>query len=167
MVLFLSGYVLQQRTVHSLQAAIRPNRPKPLPIPKPIDPPTLDVKWARPVGGRPEIDDTIDQYIAGETLDWSRLGYVQMVKEHIELCSAVMLLADLHKMKSPARKLLLFPRTWLKNAESDEYDPEMTTTRRLLRTAVRRYGVTLIPVETIVDGADGKYFQRDAVPCGR
>ncbi|KAH7115037.1 hypothetical protein B0J11DRAFT_444664 [Dendryphion nanum] len=153
-VLFLSGYVLQQRTVHSLQAAIRPTRPKPLPVAKPIEPPTLDVKWARPIGSRPEVDETVHQYIAGETLDWSRLGYVQIAKDHMELCSALMLLADVHRMKSPAKKILLFPRTWLATSGEDEYDAQMSTTRRLLRTAARRYGVSLIPMETIVHNAD-------------
>ncbi|CAI6337650.1 unnamed protein product [Periconia digitata] len=155
--LFLSGYVLQQRYVHSLQAAIKPRLPKPLPVAKPIEPPTLDVKWARPLGARPEVDGTIDQIIAGETLDWSRLGYVQVAKEFIELCGAVMLLADLYDMKSPARKILMFPKAWLANTDDEEeYNPQMSTTKRLLRTAVRRYGATLVPMETIVDGADGR-----------
>ncbi|KAF2248577.1 glycosyltransferase family 8 protein [Trematosphaeria pertusa] len=152
--LFLSGYVLQQRYVHSLQAAIKPRLPKPLPAPIPIEPPTLNVKWARPMGGRPAVDESAEQLIAGQTLDWSRLGYVQVVRAHVELCSAVMLLADFHKMKSPAKRILMFPRIWLKKAGEDEWDPQMSTTRRLLRTAVRRYGVTLIPMETIVDGGD-------------
>ncbi|PVI05580.1 glycosyltransferase family 8 protein [Periconia macrospinosa] len=154
--LFLSGYVLQQRYVHSLQAAIKPRLPKPLPVSKPIEPPTLDAKWARPVGGRPEVDGTIDQIIAGESLDWTRLGYVQVAKEFVELCSAVMLLADLHEMKSPARRILMFPKAWLATTEDDEeeYNPQMSTTRRLLRTAVRRYGATLVPMDTIVDGDD-------------
>ena len=154
--LFLSGYVLQQRYVHSLQAAIKPRLPKPLPVAKPLEPPTLDVKWARPMGERPRVDSSIDQMTARETLDWSKLGYVQMVKEYVELCSAVMLLSDLHEMKSPARKILMFPRVWLKDTDDEEYDAQMSTTRRLLRNAVRRYGVTLVPMETIVDGADGK-----------
>lgn len=102
------------------------------------------------------MDASIDQMIAGETLDWSRLGYVQMVKEHVELCNAVMLLSDLHEMRSPARKIIMFPRVWLRSMDDEEYDPQMSTTRRLLRTAVRRYGVTLAPMETIVDGADGE-----------
>lgn len=98
------------------------------------------------------------QYIAGETLDWSRLGYVQIAKDHMELCSALMLLADVHRMKSPAKKILLFPRTWLATSGEDEYDAQMSTTRRLLRTAARRYGVSLIPMETIVHNADGEQF---------
>ncbi|KAF2107143.1 hypothetical protein BDV96DRAFT_305886 [Lophiotrema nucula] len=154
-VLFLSGYVLQQRTVHSLQAAIKPRLPKPLPAPKPILPPTLDVKWARPIGARPANDESLQQFLAEQSLNWHRLGYTQMVREHVELCSAVMLLADLQKMKSPAKRLLLFPRAWLKQAEDDYgYNPEMMTTKRLLKTAVRRYGVTLVPMESFVDGAD-------------
>lgn len=156
MALFLSGYVLQQRYVHNLQAAIKPRLPKPLPPPTPIAPPTLDAKWARPMGSRPEVDETYEQYIAGQTMDWSRLGYVQVVREHVELCSAVMLLSDLHRMKSPAKRILMFPRLWLATAEDEQYSPEMTTTRRLLRTAARRYGVTLMPMQPIVDGADGE-----------
>ncbi|OAL54999.1 hypothetical protein IQ07DRAFT_531624 [Pyrenochaeta sp. DS3sAY3a] len=152
--LFLSGYVLQQRYVHNLQAAIKPRLPKPLPPPKPIEPPTLDVKWARPIGSRPEVDETYEQYIAGQTMDWSRLGYVQVVREYVELCSAVMLLSDLHRMKSPAKRILMFPRLWLATSEDEQYSPEMTTTRRLLRTAARRYGVTLMPMQPIVEGAD-------------
>lgn len=148
--------MLQQRYVHSLQAAIKPRLPKPLPAAKPIEPPTLDIKWARPVGSRPDVDEAVEQMIAGESLDWSRLGYVQLAKEYSELCSAVMLLADLHEMKSPAKRILMFPRAWLRKSDEDEYDPEMNTMRRLLRTAARRYGVTLIPMETIVDDADGE-----------
>jgi len=116
----------------------------------------LDAKWARPIGGRPEIDDTFAQYLAGQTMDWSRLGYVQVVREHVELCSAVMLLSDLHKMKSPAKRILMFPKLWLATSEDDQYSPEMSTTRRLLRNAARRYAVTLIPMDPIVQGADGK-----------
>jgi hypothetical protein len=151
--LFLSGYVLQQRYVHNLQAAIKPRLPKPL-VQHVIEPPKLDVKWARPMGGRPEVDETFDQYLAGQTMDWSRLGYVQVVRERVELCSAVMLLSDLHRMKSPARRILMFPRLWLAEAEETKKDPQTATTWRLLRTAARRYGVTLIPMEPIVEGAD-------------
>lgn len=152
--LFLSGYVLQQRYVHNLQAAIKPRLPKPLLPEKPIEPPKLDAKWARPMGSRPELDETYQQYMAGQNMDWSRLGYVQVVRERVELCSAVMMLADLHRMRSPARRILMFPRLWLAEAEETKNDPQTATTWRLLRTAARRYGVTLMPMEPIVDGVD-------------
>jgi len=59
-------------------------------------------------------------------------------------------------MKSPARRILLFPKLWLVESEDDTYSPAMSTTRRLLRNAARRYGVTLIPMEPMVEGADGE-----------
>ncbi|KAF2205253.1 hypothetical protein GQ43DRAFT_460071 [Delitschia confertaspora ATCC 74209] len=154
LVLFLSGYVLQQRTVHSLQAAIKPRLPKPLPAPEPIAPPALNVKWARPMGGRPEPDEGLEQFMAEQKLNWNQLGYVQMVRDPEELCSAVMLLGDLHGARSPAKKILLFPRPWVKEAEDESWDPQRDTTRRLLRTAALRYGVVLMPMKPIVDGAD-------------
>tara|TARA_R110002003_G_scaffold149_3_gene13520 strand:- start:47494 stop:48456 length:963 start_codon:yes stop_codon:yes gene_type:complete len=106
------------------------------------------------MGSRPEVDETYAQYIAGQTMDWSRLGYVQVVREHVELCSAVMLLSDLHKMKSPAKRILMFPRLWLAEAQAEKKDPQTATTWRLLKAAARRYGVQLIPMEPIVEGAD-------------
>lgn len=157
--------MLQQRYVHNLQAAIKPRLPKPLPPPIPIEPPTLDVKWARPVGSRPDVDETYEQYIAGQTMDWSRLGYVQVVRKHVELCSAVMLLADLARMKSPAKRLLMFPKLWLVEREDGMYGPEMSTTRRLLRTAARRYGVTLVPIEPMEADADGECLKNILVRC--
>jgi hypothetical protein len=140
--------------VHNLQAAIKPRLPQPLAPAQPIEPPKLDIKWARAMGSRPELDETYKQYVAGQALDWSRLGYVQVVRERVELCSAVMLLSDLHRMRSPAQRILMFPRLWLAEAEETKKDPQTATTWRLLRTAARRYGVTLIPMEPIVDGAD-------------
>ncbi|KAL5119289.1 hypothetical protein ACEQ8H_002776 [Pleosporales sp. CAS-2024a] len=151
--LFLSGYVLQQRYVHNLQAAIKPRLPKPL-AQQVREPPKLDVKWARPMGSRPEVDESLEQYMAGQTMDWSRLGYVQVAKDRVELCSAVMLLSDLHRVKSPARRVLMFPRLWLAETHETKTDAQTATTWRLLRTAARRYGVTLVPMEPIVDGAD-------------
>ncbi|KAF1917514.1 hypothetical protein BDU57DRAFT_513810 [Ampelomyces quisqualis] len=106
------------------------------------------------MGSRPELDETYQQYIAGQTLDWSRLGYVQVVRERVELCSAVMMLSDLHRMRSPAQRVIMFPRLWLAEDEEAKKDPQTATTWRLLRTAARRYGVTLMPMEPIVEGAD-------------
>lgn len=153
--LFLSGYVLQQKTLHSLQAAIKPRLPKPLTAPTPsIAPLNLNVKWARPVGGRPSSDADFDQYISEQTIDWSRLGYVQLVKEHVEVCSAMMLFGDLYRLRSPAKRVLLFPRAWLEGATGEVVDPYLRTSRRLLRMAARRYGVVLMPMEPIIEGAD-------------
>jgi hypothetical protein len=154
--LFLSGYVLQQRFVHSLQLAIKPRLPKPLPAQTPLQPPTLDIKWARPMGARPEVDESVQQMLDAPSIDWSRLGYVQVVKDHSELCSAIMLLADLQEKRSPAKRILMFPKAWLQETSEEEWDPQMTTTRRLLRTAARRHGARLVPIEPAEAGADGE-----------
>ncbi|KAF2803630.1 uncharacterized protein BDZ99DRAFT_576105 [Mytilinidion resinicola] len=154
LILFLSGYVLQQRTVHSLQAAIKPRLPKPLPAPKPIAAPSLNVKWARPIGQRVGSDADFHEYIGQQTIDWSRLGYVQVVKEHVELCSAMMVFADLNRLRSPAKRILLFPRAWLQEKEGEAPSSSLTTSRRLLRAVARRYGVVLMPMQTIVEEAD-------------
>jgi len=73
-----------------------------------------------------------------------------------------MLFADLHKAKSPAKRVLLFPVEWALGAAEmfsdpgDSFngnnhvkkakDPFMHTTGRLLRIAIRRYGVELRPI---------------------
>ncbi|KAK7181627.1 uncharacterized protein CC84DRAFT_1104110 [Paraphaeosphaeria sporulosa] len=152
--LFLSGYVLQQRYVHSLQLAIKPRLPKPLPAQAPLQPPTLDVKWARGMGERLEVDESVQQAMDAPSIDWSGLGYVQVVKDHSELCSAIMLLADLQEKRSPAKRILMFPKAWLKETSEDDWDPQMTTTKRLLRTAARRHGARLVPIEPAEAGAD-------------
>ncbi|KAL1605070.1 hypothetical protein SLS60_004613 [Paraconiothyrium brasiliense] len=152
--LFLSGYVLQQRYVHSLQLAIKPRLPKPLPAQAPLQPPTLDIKWARGMGERPEVDESVQQMIEAPMIEWNRLGYVQVVKDHSELCSAIMLLADLQEKRSPAKRILMFPKAWLKETSEEEWDPQMTTTKRLLRTAARRHGARLVPMETVEADAD-------------
>lgn len=154
--LFLSGYVLQQRYVHSLQLAIKPRLPKPLPAQAPLQPPTLDVKWARGMGERVEVDASVQQMIDAPSIEWSRLGYVQVVKDHSELCSAIMVLADLQEKRSPAMRILMFPKAWLKETSEEEWDPQMATTKRLLRTAARRHGARLVPMEPAEAGADGE-----------
>ncbi|OCK82984.1 glycosyltransferase family 8 protein [Lepidopterella palustris CBS 459.81] len=152
--LFLSGYVLQQKTVHSLQAAIKPRLPKPLPASTPIAPPNLNIKWARPVGSRPGSDTEFQQHLVEETIDWNKLGYAQLVKDHVEVCSAIMMFGDLHRLRSPAKKILLFPRSWLQDNDEQGGDAYLGTSKRLLRSAARRFGVILMPMETIIDGAD-------------
>jgi hypothetical protein len=58
-------------------------------------------------------------------------------------------LAELHKLKSPARRILLFPKHWAVEKEGkkgDVKDPFLDSSRRLMRMAARRYGVELRPI---------------------
>lgn len=103
-------------------------------------------------------------------MNWDALAHAQVVSSHREVCSAVMLFADLHRLKSPARRVLLFPEHWLghgggrdggeekganrgsagtgglKKVRADVVDPYLASTRRLLRLAARRYRVELRPI---------------------
>lgn len=68
-----------------------------------------------------------------------------------------MLFGELHRLKSPARRILLFPKAWAMEKASDKgdaYDPYMESSRRLLRMAARRYRVELRPVDPLVEGAN-------------
>lgn len=156
LLLFLSGYVIQQRTVKGLQVAIKPRIPKP--------PPSLQVQDRRDEGpqlqpsrlfrGNGKIAytnlDAAEQL--SESVDWAKLAHVQLARNHHDVCNAVMVLAELYKMKSPARRVLLFPRDWALEKEgkkNDISDPFLASSRRLLRMAARRYGVELRPVSPI------------------
>ncbi|KAF2144330.1 glycosyltransferase family 8 protein [Aplosporella prunicola CBS 121167] len=147
--LFLAGYILQQQTVRGLQDAIKPRIPSPIASKAPTEPFDPAARLSRRLGYRdPRYDTLLDETL----INWRKLGYVQLVKDHAEVCTAVMLFAELHREKSPATRILMFPRSWIE--DGDEIDPYVETTRRLLRAAVRRYKVVLRPMGTIVKGAD-------------
>ena len=70
-----------------------------------------------------------------------------------------MILADLHRLKSPGRRVLLFPGEWAAEkapAKGAPRDPYMDSTRRLLKLAARRYGVELRPIEPLIPSDGGK-----------
>jgi len=62
-----------------------------------------------------------------------------------------MLFAELAKQKSPAARVLLFPRTWTVD-KGENADPFLGRTRRLMRLAARRLNVSLRPIEPIASG---------------
>lgn len=60
-----------------------------------------------------------------------------------------MFFGDLARLRSSARRILLFPQAWAMEkqaAKHDLIDPYMDITRRLLRRAARRYNVELRPI---------------------
>lgn len=150
--LFLSGYVLQQQTVASLQTAIKPK----------IQPPKLESDPLESLAhdrtahivykfGGEALHSVQARFssVQDAVLPWSRLAYVQLVREHSELCNSIMFMGELNRLKSPARRLLMFPRDWALPRAEDDFDAEIETSKRLLRLAARRYGVTLHPMEPL------------------
>jgi len=91
---------------------------------------------------------------ASADVDWQRLAHVQLVRRHHDVCNAIMVLAELHRLKSPARRVLLFPRDWAlekQGKKGDISDPFLDSSRRLMRMAARRYHVELRPVNPVME----------------
>ncbi|TKA75340.1 hypothetical protein B0A55_05560 [Friedmanniomyces simplex] len=163
--LFLSGYIIQQRTVTGLQAAIKPRLPKP---PTPIihqQPQDDDGQTELHSSSRlfnPKARVAYTRLSALEDtrnndINWHRLAHVQLARNHHDVCNAIMVLAELYRLKSPARRVLLFPQEWAvekegKGMRGDFSDPFLASSRRLLRMAARRYGVELRPVGATING---------------
>nr|POE59236.1 glucose n-acetyltransferase 1 [Quercus suber] len=160
--LFLSGYFYQQRTVTSLQTALRPRIPPP---PSSLTAQHIqdltDIGASRLFNGKGKIVYTAQmraEQDASASVNWKRLAHVQMARNHHDVCSAIMVLAELHRRKSPARRILLFPRAWAEDKQAskgDIADPFMDSSRRLMRMAARRYGVELRPVNPLISGEEG------------
>jgi hypothetical protein len=95
---------------------------------------------------------------AGANVNWKRLAHIQLARTHHDVCNAIMVFGELHRMKSPARKLLLFPKVWAAEKEPTGRgamgDPYMDSSRRLMRMAARRYGVELRPVDPVVESKE-------------
>lgn len=164
--LFLSGYVLQQRTVKGLQVAIQPRIPKP---PSSLDATDTQHQQQLPpsrlfqgsAGRVAYTNFDRDVHNAAISVNWKRLAHIQLVHNHHDVCNAIMVLAELHMMRSPARRVLLFPKSWAegKQAEKGEItDPYIDSTRRLMRMAARRYHVELHPIEPIKKIGDDEIY---------
>jgi len=82
------------------------------------------------------------------------------VRDHNEVCGAVMVFEELFLHKSPARRVLIFPSNWVeepKESATDvgekHKDTYALTRRRLLQKAARRFRVDLVPVRDMEDEA--------------
>lgn len=158
LLLFLSGYVLQQRTVQGLREAVKPRIPQRPSSPgsEQAEPDFVELHRSRLFGsdgGSRIIKADIDRDIhtaSAQNVDWDRLAHVQLVQEHHHLCAAIMVLAGLHQMRSPAKRGLMIPSAWVQaKTKGESEDPYLDSTRRLLKLAHRRYGVFLQPIEPI------------------
>lgn len=159
LLLFFSGYVVQQRSVAQLQTAIRPRAPSPRHQP----PPTTEhiqsnptSRLSRPFGKLRDRAKLQAHFVDKDNpFDWSKLAYAQVVRDHSELCNALILFNSLHRLRSPAPKLLLFPKEWILDNDGDIASQEVETSRRLLKKAARWYQTTLVPIEPDLKDADG------------
>ncbi|KAI9812752.1 MAG: hypothetical protein M1827_004508 [Pycnora praestabilis] len=170
--LFLSGYILQQQTVRSLQQAIKPPTPHhritpTLSLSLTTSPASSDIHGVAQVFGDPPGSKGYGAYqdyitnadgSVSNAATLKKIAHVQLVTDHLLVCSSVMLFGELHRKGSLADKVLLFPKAWAEAGNESRGgsvgDPYLETSRRLLRRAVKRYGVILRPVGPVVEGAD-------------
>ncbi len=148
--LFLSGYVLQQQTVRSIQAAIKP---PPLPTPTLPPSPVLAKHFGTPPG-----HSFYDKYLASNRPKggWAKVAYVQLVREHMHVCNAVMLFAALEREESMAQRIILYPKAWdQRSSDQEKMNAQLETSMRLLRNAASRYRVMLQPMEPMLDMGQG------------
>ena len=163
LMLFFSGFIIQQRSVSSLHEAIKPRIPAPPPSTSPQEvlieplPPSRAFGGALSATGQRALKLSRLGSSEAKPIDWKRLAHVHLVKHHDEVCAAIMLFAELHAQKSPARKVLMFPEAWAVVERGEVLDPYLESSRRLMRAAARRYQVVLRPMATLVDGADGMH----------
>ncbi|KAI4170264.1 MAG: hypothetical protein LQ348_007137 [Seirophora lacunosa] len=147
--LFLSGYVLQQQTVRSLQAVIKPQ-----PVAPPPPSPVLAKHFGTPPG-----HSFYDKYLASNRPKggWAKVAYVQLVREHLHVCNALMLFAVLEEHESMAQRVIMYPKEWDQKVDGQSpVDPHIDTSKRLLREAATRYRVMLQPVEPMLKLVGGE-----------
>lgn len=78
----------------------------------------------------------------GGKVDWSSYAYSQYATNQHYLCNSLMVFDSLQKLKSPADRLLFYPRTWDTDVSSSK-----DRTSQLLVLARDKYHVKLRPVE--------------------
>lgn len=148
--LFLAGYTIQQRSIADLQSQLKPRIPI-APISESAQHPLLGPQHPSRLFN-PEQNALISEHTAAQEpqqVNWQKLAHVQIITNHHDVCSTIMYFGDLTRLKSPARRILLFPQAWAMEkqaAKHDLIDPYMDITRRLLRRAARRYNVELRPL---------------------
>ena len=148
--LFLSGYVLQQQSVRSIQAAIRPQVQAPAVTQSPV----LAKHFGTPPG-----HSFYDKFLASNQPKggWAKVGYVQIIRYHVEVCNAVMQFAELERQESMAQRIIFYPKKWDQQRSAQEKpDPILWTSIRLLRAAASRYKVMIQPIEPAANAVEGE-----------
>ncbi|EXJ55435.1 hypothetical protein A1O7_08362 [Cladophialophora yegresii CBS 114405] len=164
--LFLSGYVLQQQSVRSIQEAIRrPPEPQPVPTLPPqfrepenetvgvaLEPPERDAESV--IGGsRGPWADSVQVPVVASTGEQKprkdsppqRLAYIFALEEPLHLCSALLFAKQQRsasRLPQEPSIVLLYPSTW----ESDP-SPLFTSVLSFMRDVQELYDVVYRPVQ--------------------
>ncbi|KAH0565210.1 hypothetical protein GP486_001393 [Trichoglossum hirsutum] len=126
-VLFLSGLFLQQQTVRQFHAALATQKA---------------IHSASPTASPSSLAP-----IPAAT----GAAYAQLVVEHHDVCSTIMLFSELDRSRSRFDKILMYPGPW---GDVDRQDARSEKTKGLLKVAAERYNVILRPMEPIFGDPD-------------
>lgn len=117
--------------------------------------------------GRPPGHGFYDKYLASNRPKggWAKVAYVQLVRQHVEVCGAVMEFAQLEKEESMAQRIIMYPREWDAKPQ-DEATPALhiETSRRLLRRAAKNYKVMLQPIDSNVQATRSQITPEEQYP---
>lgn len=141
--------MLQQQTVRSIQAVIKPPKSPSLPLPN-----TDPARVAKHFGNPQANEKYLVKYKPKG--GWAKAAYVQLIREHLHVCNAAMLFAKLASEESMARKVMLYPKEWHSQQNGiGASDLKVETSLRILKSAEKRYKVELQPVDRIQASAQG------------
>lgn len=149
--LFLSGYVLQQQTVQSIQAAIKP-------IPPTSTPSADATQISANSFETPPRHQHLNKFLVSNRPKggWAKVAYAQLVRNHVHVCNTVMLFAELERQGSLARRVILYPQVWhFPEANPETSRAHIETSLRLLRTAESIYKAELQPVDHMPGSRNG------------
>lgn len=148
--LFLSGYVLQQQSVRSIQQALRlpPDSPHP-----------LLARHGSPGSGSPyrngRRDPSYDQSYHDSISDDRQqaaggyYAYVQLLStpDPSNICSAILFFHHLSKNGTAVQdRLFMYPQEW-DQLSSQKQSKAVTKALSLLRTASTKYNIWLLPID--------------------
>ena len=153
--LFLSGYVLQQQSVRSIQHAIRPPPPPPPPAAVPVG--------AYQGAGQEVFSDSLadkqhKRDDAGSTqATTGNFAYLQLLStpDPSDICSAILFFKHLATNGTAVQdRLFMYPREWDLMPTKELTEP-VATALSLLRTASLEYGIWLLPIDMTLATSEG------------
>lgn len=109
--------------------------------------------------GAPPGHSFYDKFLASNRPKggWAKVGYVQIIRYHIEVCNAVMQFAELKRQESMAQRIIFYPKMWEQQRSSQKKpDPILETSMRLLRSAASQHKVMLQAIEPAPDAGEGE-----------
>lgn len=121
--LFISGWILQQKSLAALQAALSQ------PVPTPYVVASSKHKPKQPF----QLIDQTNNIPVLRSKKNLKAAHFQFVEEKENVCHSLMVLAELGRLGTQADKILLYPKSWIGTKEG--------TWSRLLKAAGERFKV--------------------------